>query len=90
VTEKPDYIYFVERVQDLVLKYGKLSLGWDEVATGKLRPGTIAQFWAEEENARLTKEQGNKILMSPAKKKLYLDMQYDSTTRNWSSLGCIY
>jgi len=80
VTEKPDYIYFVERVQDLVLKYGKLSLGWDEVATGKLRPGTIAQFWAEEENARLTKEQGNKILMSPAKR-TYLDMQYDSTTR---------
>ncbi len=80
VTEKPDYIYFVERVQDLVLKYGKVSLGWDEIATAKLRPGTVSQFWAEEENARLTKEQGNKILMSPAKR-TYLDMQYDSTTR---------
>lgn len=80
VTEKPDYIYFVERVQDIVLKYGKVSLGWDEIATGKLRPGTVAQFWAEEENARLTKEQGNKILMSPAKR-TYLDMQYDSSTR---------
>lgn len=80
VTEKPDYIYFVERVQDLVLKYGKVSIGWDEIATGKLRSGTISQFWAEEENALLTKAQGNKILMSPAKK-AYLDMQYDSTSR---------
>ncbi len=80
VTEKPDYIYFVERVQDLVLQYGKLSLGWDEIATGKLRPGTVAQFWDNEGNARLTKEQGNKLLMSPAKR-AYLDMQYDSTTR---------
>lgn len=80
VTEKPDYIYFVERVQDIVLKYGKVSIGWDEIATGKLRPGTVSQFWADEENAKLTKEQGNKVLMSPAKR-TYLDMQYDSTTR---------
>jgi hexosaminidase len=80
VTEKPDYIYFVERVQELVQKYGKINVGWDEIATSKLLPGTIAQFWAEEENAKLTKEQGNKILMSPAKR-TYLDMQYDSTTR---------
>ena len=80
VTAKPDYIYFIERVQDLVVKYGKVNMGWDEIATAKLLPGTISQFWAEEENAKLTKEQGNKILMSPAKR-AYLDMQYDSTTR---------
>jgi hexosaminidase len=42
VTKKPDYIYFVERTQDLVLKYGKISLGWDEIATGKLRPGSVS------------------------------------------------
>ena len=80
VTEKEDYIYFVERVQDIVSKYGKTSIGWDEVATAKLLPGNVAQFWAKEENAKLAKDQGNKVLMSPAKK-IYLDMQYDSTTR---------
>lgn len=80
VTEKDDYIYFVERVQDIVSKYGKTSIGWDEVATAKLLPGNVAQFWALEENAKLAKEQGNKVLMSPAKK-VYLDMQYDSTSR---------
>lgn len=80
VTEKDDYIYFVERVQDIVSKYGKTSIGWDEVATAKLLPGNIAQFWALEENAKLAKDQGNKVLMSPAKK-VYLDMQYDSSSR---------
>jgi hexosaminidase len=80
VTEKEDYVYFVERVQDIVSKYGKTSIGWDEVATAKLIPGNVAQFWALEANAKLAKEQGNKVLMSPAKK-IYLDMQYDSTTR---------
>nr|MCU0402246.1 family 20 glycosylhydrolase [Algoriphagus sp.] len=80
VTEKDDYIYFVERVQDIVSKYGKTSIGWDEVATAKLLPGNVAQFWAKEENAKLAKDQGNKVLMSPAKR-IYLDMQYDSTTR---------
>ncbi len=80
VTEKDDYIYFVERVQDIVSKYGKTSIGWDEVATAKLLPGNVAQFWAKEENANLAREQGNKILVSPAKR-AYLDMKYDSTSR---------
>jgi len=80
VTEKDDYVYFIERVQDIVSKYGKTSIGWDEVATAKLLPGNVAQFWAKEENAKLAKDQGNQVLMSPAKK-IYLDMQYDSTSR---------
>jgi hexosaminidase len=80
VTEKEDYVYFVERVQDIVSKYGKTSMGWDEVATAKLLPGNVAQFWAKEENAILAKNQGNQVLLSPAKKS-YLDMQYDSLSR---------
>lgn len=80
VTRKEDYVVFVEKVQEIVQKHGKTSIGWDEIATAKLLPGNIAQFWADEENAGLAVEQGNKILMSPAKKS-YLDMQYDSTSR---------
>ncbi|MCS5489578.1 beta-N-acetylhexosaminidase [Algoriphagus limi] len=80
VTRKDDYVVFVEKVQEIVQKYGKTSIGWDEIATAKLLSGNIAQFWADEENAGLAVGQGNKILMSPAKK-AYLDMQYDSTSR---------
>ncbi|MDN3203706.1 family 20 glycosylhydrolase [Algoriphagus sediminis] len=79
VTEKGDYINFVERAQEIVAKYGKISIGWDEVATTTLRPENIAQYWGDDENALLAVEQGNKVLMSPAKK-TYMDMQYDSTT----------
>jgi hexosaminidase len=80
VTAKEDYVYFIERVQDIVSKYGKTSIGWDEVATAKMLPGNVVQFWAKDENAKLAVEQGNQIIMSPAKK-TYLDMQYDSTSR---------
>ncbi|EAZ82778.1 beta-N-acetylhexosaminidase [Algoriphagus machipongonensis] len=80
VTEKDDYIEFVERVQKITAKYGKTSIGWDEIATTELLKGNVAQFWALAENAKLAIEQGNQVLMSPAKK-AYLDMQYDSTSR---------
>ncbi len=79
VTEKDDYIKFVERAQEIVNKYGKISIGWDEVATTTLRPENIAQYWGDDENALLAVGQGNKVIMSPAKK-TYMDMQYDSTT----------
>ncbi|WP_297336035.1 beta-N-acetylhexosaminidase [Algoriphagus sp.] len=80
VTAKEDYVYFIERAQQIVKEHGKISIGWDEVATSELLEGNVAQFWALEENAKLAVAQGNKVLMSPAKK-AYLDMQYDSTTR---------
>ncbi|MDF2157759.1 beta-N-acetylhexosaminidase [Algoriphagus sp. CAU 1675] len=87
VTEKDDYVYFIERVQGIVEKYGKTSIGWDEVATSNLLPGNVAQFWAMADNAQLAKEQGNQVLMSPSTK-AYLDMQYDSLSRigyNWAA-----
>ncbi|GHB25400.1 beta-N-acetylhexosaminidase [Mongoliitalea lutea] len=74
-----DYVYFIERAQDLVTKYGKITMGWDEVAHAKLLPSSVAQYWAKAENALLAIDQGAKVLMSPAVR-TYLDMKYDSTT----------
>lgn len=79
VTEMEDYIPFIERAQDLVTKYGKRTLGWDEVAHAQLLPTSVAQYWAKSENAVMAIEQGAKVLISPATK-VYLDMKYDSTT----------
>jgi len=78
VTKKDDYIYFVERVQDIILKLGKISIGWDEISLGVLRPGTIAQYWSSSKNANSAVAQGAKLLMSPASR-AYIDMKYDST-----------
>ena len=73
-----EYIPFVNRVQEIVHKHGKLVMGWDEIAESTLNPSTIVQFWKFPENAINGIEQGAKVLMSPAHK-TYLDMQYDST-----------
>lgn len=80
VTEMEDYIPFIERIQELVSKYGKKTIGWDEVAHASLKETSIAQFWAKAENAKLAADQGAKVLMSPATH-AYLDMQYDTTTQ---------
>ncbi len=80
VTPMEDYIPFIERVQDIVKKHNKTSIGWDEIANAKLLEGNIAQWWASAENANKALEQGAKLLISPAQK-AYLDMQYDSTSQ---------
>jgi hexosaminidase len=88
VTKKEDYIPFVERVQDIVIKLGKTPIGWDEISLGKLRPGAIAQYWSSAENANKAVAQGTKLLMSPAAR-AYIDMKYDSTTTigyTWAGL----
>jgi hexosaminidase len=79
-TKKDDYVYFIERVQDIVKSHGKTVIGWDEIATTKMTDGAVAQFWDKAPNALKAAEQGRQVLFSPAKK-AYLDMQYDSTTK---------
>lgn len=80
VTEEDDYVYFIERVEPIVQKYGKRVLGWDEVAHADLDSTTVAQFWADEDNAKLAVSKGMKVLLSPARK-AYLDMQYDTLSQ---------
>jgi len=78
-TKLEDYIPFVNRVQEIVAKYDKQVIGWDEIALSSLKPNSVAQHWDNITNAKKAVSQGAKILMSPAVK-AYLDMQYDSTT----------
>ncbi|MEJ4088905.1 beta-N-acetylhexosaminidase [Galbibacter orientalis] len=78
-TELEDYIPFVTRVQDMVYKYGKTPIGWDEIRHAKLKKASIVQFWANKENAKAAVKQGVKVLMSPSARS-YMDMKYDSIT----------
>lgn len=85
-TKKKDYIYFIDRVQDIVNKHGKQMMGWDDITAGDLKSNSIAQHWSKKENAQAAVRQNVKIVMSPASK-AYLDMKYDSTTTlglNWA------
>ncbi|PSR09889.1 MAG: beta-N-acetylhexosaminidase [Bacteroidetes bacterium] len=79
VTDLEDYIPFINRVQEIVHTHGKQMIGWDEVAHASLSKSSVVQYWAQAENALRGTSQGAKVILSPAHK-VYLDMQYDSTT----------
>lgn len=87
-TEKENYIYFINRAQQIVSKYGKTLIGWDEVVQGELEKESLVQQWNSAGNATLAAEKGNRVIMSPAKL-AYMDMKYDSTSRigyDWAAL----
>lgn len=87
VTKEEDYITFINRTQDMVLKYGKKVMGWDEIQNADLKSNTVAQYWADAKNAKAAIKKNAKILMSPAQY-AYLDMQYDSLSPyglHWAS-----
>lgn len=67
-TKREDYIPFVNKVQEIVVKHGKKVIGWDDISIGTLQPNTFAQYWANAENAKNAVAQGAKLIMSPAKK----------------------
>ena len=79
VTPMEDYIPFVNRVQEIVVKHGKKVIGWDEIANATPVEGATVQFWDNIKNTGMALEKGAKVIISPASK-AYLDMQYDSTT----------
>lgn len=88
VTKKKDFIHFVSKVDKIVKKYGKKMIGWDEIVHADIDTSAIAQFWANEENAKLAVEKGLKVILSPGKK-AYLDMKYDTLSKyglNWAGL----
>ncbi len=80
VTKKDDYIYFVNRVEKIVQKYGKRMVGWDEVAIANVDSTSISQWWNSEENVKKALAKNMKIILSPANKS-YLDMKYDSLSK---------
>jgi hexosaminidase len=79
-TKKEDYIKFVNQFMDIVKANGKQMIGWEEIAQGNIDGNAIAQHWASEKYAQMAAEKGARIIMSPSTR-VYLDMQYDSTTR---------
>lgn len=80
VTKKEDYIEFINRFTEIVKSNGKQMIGWEEIAQANIDNNAIAQHWTSEEYAQEAASKGARIIMSPSKK-VYLDMQYDSTSK---------
>lgn len=71
------YAAFMERAQGLVVKHGKVPIGWDEIIHSTLQPATIVQYWRPD--ASMTPPAGTRLILSPANR-FYLDMKYDAST----------
>ena len=83
----PQYIKFIERAQDIVEKYGKSMIGWEEIGKARLHPTTLAQQW-HSDSITMALRSGVKVVMSPASR-TYLDMKYDANTElglTWAAL----
>lgn len=80
VTQKEDYIAFINDFKKIVEANGKHMIGWDEIAQANIGAGDIVQLWHSKEYAAQAVQKGAKLIMSPATN-TYLDMQYDSTTK---------
>lgn len=89
VTKDEDYVYFINRTKEIVKKYNKKMIGWDEIAHANVDDTDIVHYWSREtKNVKMGVEKGAKVLMSP-NKHTYLDMKYDSTTHiglDWAGL----
>ena len=74
----PQYLRFIERMQSIVNANGKRMIGWGEIAPANLSPATTVQHW-KKDSSFVHAARGGKVILSPSAK-LYLDMQYDTTT----------
>ncbi len=86
-TSAEDYKKFIRRFQEIVNTHGKQVVGWSEIGEAELLPGTIVQHWMGA-SYQAAREQGAKIILSPANK-AYLDMKYDESTvlgLNWAGM----
>jgi hexosaminidase len=79
-TKKDDYIYFINKVQDIVVNHGKQVMGWDDISAAAIKPNSVVQHWARTKNAINAAGQGAKVVLSPSTR-AYLDMQYDTTSK---------
>jgi hexosaminidase len=86
-TSKDDYKNFIKRIQEIVISHDKRPIGWTEIGQAEILPGTIVQQWVGA-SYQEAKQQGAKIILSPASK-VYLDMKYDASTPlglDWAGL----
>ena len=91
VQELPQEQYqdFIARVQAIVASHGKRTIGWDEIASAPLQPGTVVQHWRPKGAPEEAVRQGAQVIMSIANR-AYLDMKYEPATPiglRWA--GCV-
>lgn len=80
VTKKEDYIQFINQFNEIVKANGKQMIGWEEIAQANIDANAVVQHWHSEKYVKAAAAKAAQIIMSPSTR-VYLDMQYDSTSR---------
>ena len=57
--------YFVSRVENILNKYGKKLIGWDEIIEGGLIENATVMSWRGEEGGVIAAQSGNEAIMTP-------------------------
>lgn len=64
--------YFIKRVENILLGFGKKMIGWDEILEGGLAPSATVMSWRGEEGGIDAAMQGHDVIMTPGNW-VYLD-----------------
>jgi hexosaminidase len=73
------YIGFIDRVQQIVVKHHKIMIGWDDVAAASVVGPSLVQYWRPDAMVAGAVAKGVRLILSPANR-TYLDMKYDAQT----------
>ncbi len=80
--------HFVRRMEDIINKYGKVMMGWDDIQDfGGLRPTSTVVAWRSQSKGVESVKKGQPTVMQPAQY-CYVDMQYTPAERghNWAAI----
>ena len=72
-SEKELQVYFNQRVQEMVKKYGKTIVGWDEIIEDGLKEKAVGMIWHDPKKAFKASEAGHYSVMALTSHS-YLDM----------------
>lgn len=77
--------YFVSRVENILKKYNKKLIGWDEIIEGGLIENATVMSWRGEEGGVIAAQSGNDAIMTPTSH-LYFDY-YQAKTGEPLAIG---
>ena len=65
--------YAIRRMEDILHKYGRKLIGWDEILEGGLSPNATVMSWRGEDGGIAAALEGHDVIMTPGKEGMYLD-----------------
>jgi len=65
--------YVIGKMEEMLAKYGKKIIGWDEILEGGLSPNATVMSWRGEEGGIASALQSHDVIMTPGGNGMYLD-----------------